>query len=68
MTNETSAVKRTVFKISMTAIRLFLGCTVTVKGQQALTPAHYGQLRIVLNAATSLMTDRGEVSVVGRRQ
>ena len=40
----------------------------TVNAQQPLTHTQHGQLRTVINPAASLMSQEGEVSVVGRRQ
>ncbi|PPL04638.1 PorP/SprF family type IX secretion system membrane protein [Parapedobacter indicus] len=37
-------------------------------GQQALTHTQYGQLRTVINPAASLISQGGEISVIGRRQ
>src|SRR5690606_2608180 len=36
--------------------------------QQPLTHTQYGQLRTAINSAASLMNQRGEVSIIGRRQ
>ncbi|WP_353128303.1 type IX secretion system membrane protein PorP/SprF, partial [Parapedobacter pyrenivorans] len=36
--------------------------------QQPLTHTQHGQLRTVINPAASLMSRKGEVSVIGRRQ
>ena len=44
-------------------------CTsVATYGQQALTHTQHGELRTVVNPAASLMNQKGEVSIIGRRQ
>lgn len=40
----------------------------TVYGQQPLTPTQYGDIRTPVNAASSLLSPGGEVSIIGRRQ
>lgn len=40
----------------------------TTYGQQVLTHTQHGELRTVVNPAASLMNQKGEVSVIGRRQ
>jgi len=37
-------------------------------GQQAMTHTQHGELRTVVNPAASLMNQKGEVSLIGRRQ
>ncbi|WP_188508405.1 type IX secretion system membrane protein PorP/SprF, partial [Parapedobacter pyrenivorans] len=51
--------------ISVIVILLAVG---HIRAQQPLTHTQHGQLRTVINPAASLMSRKGEVSVIGRRQ
>lgn len=54
-------------KLLITAAAI-LGASITASGQQVLTHTQHGELRTVMNSASSLMHMDGEVSIIGRRQ